>query len=181
MEDSTNSEQLNKQISLLCLIKQYPKQLFAGACIGGFITLPFTTIFVFVNPILKVKSHLTSMNFMELQFLLSVIAVITLLTSGLIADKYTPTNVMKLASKLLIIFAIPLCYMLDNNSILIVIIAEIILIILNELLLGPSHAFLKQIFFLCHADIVQVSLWFLLRNVTNRWINTNYRKLFIQD
>ncbi|MCC2624455.1 MAG: proline/betaine transporter [Burkholderiales bacterium] len=146
MQDSTSHEQLSRNISFFKLVRQYPKQLFAGICIGGFITTPFTTILVFVNPILKLRSHLNNTNFMSLQFLLSVVAVISLLVSGLLADKFTSAKTMKLAAKLLIILAIPLCYMLDSKVILIVIIAEVALIILNELLFGPSNAFLKQIF-----------------------------------
>ena len=146
MADSVNHEDLTKHESLVKIIVTYPKQLFAGVCIGGFSTLPFTTVLSFINPVLKTKGYFSGFTFMTLQFVLSSIAVIVLISSGLIADRVTPAKVMRYASIALLILSVPLGFMLQSYSLWLIICAEIILVVLNELLLGPSNAYLKQLF-----------------------------------
>jgi MHS family proline/betaine transporter-like MFS transporter len=53
---------------------------------------------------------------------------------------------MRYASITLLILSIPLGFMLQSYSLWFIIGAEIILVVLNELLLGPSNAYLKQLF-----------------------------------
>jgi MHS family proline/betaine transporter-like MFS transporter len=130
-----------KQICVL-----YPKEIFAGICIGGFSTLPFTTVLTFINPWLKTNGYLDSLQFMQFQFLLSTIAVVTLVLAGFFADRYSPARVMKKGVLALLILTIPLAIMLESMNLYWIISAEIILVILNEILLGPSNAYLKQIF-----------------------------------
>ncbi len=146
MTESVNHEDLAKRESLGKIIVTYPKQLFAGVCIGGFSTLPFTTVLSFINPVLKTKGYFSGFAFMSLQFALSSIAVIILISSGLIADRVTPAKVMRYASIALLILSIPLGFMLQSYSLWLIICAEVILVVLNELLLGPSNAYLKQLF-----------------------------------
>lgn len=146
MTESIGHDALDDKVSLKQLFTVYPMQIFTGVCIGGFITLPFTTVLTFINPMLVSKGVITSFQFMLLQFVLSIIAVVVLLASGMAADRFSSRRVMQSAALLLIILGIPLGYMLASQYLALIIIAEIILIIINEVLLGPSNAFLKSIF-----------------------------------
>ncbi|MEN9945963.1 MAG: hypothetical protein RLZZ293_349 [Pseudomonadota bacterium] len=146
MSESVSGHDLNQHINLSAIFTNYRRQMFAGVCIGGFATLPFTTVLAFINPVLKTKNYLTSFEFMLLQFSLSIIAVLVLLSSGFIADRISPHKVMRQASICLIVLAIPLSLMLQSMLIKWVIVAEISLVVINEFLLGPSNAYLKQLF-----------------------------------
>lgn len=146
MTESLNHSELDNHASLGSIFKNYPKQIFAGVCIGGFSTVPFSTVLAFINPVLKTKGYLSGFGFMSLQFALSTIAVIILLTSGLLADKLTPLKVMRRATIWLIILSVPLGLMLQSMTIWLIIAAEITLVVINEFLLGPSNAYLKQLF-----------------------------------
>jgi MHS family proline/betaine transporter-like MFS transporter len=86
------------------------------------------------------------MQFMQLQFALSTIAVITLVSAGFFADKLSPIKIMRTASVLLVLLAWPLGMLLDSSNLYFVLGAEIALVVINEILLGPSNAYLKQIF-----------------------------------
>lgn len=146
MAESADLEVLRHRISFRQLFKSYPYQIFAGACIGGFITLPFTTVLSFINPLLATKGYLNNFQFMLLQFGLSIVAVVVLLVSGMASDRYTPYKIMKFAALGLIILAIPLSTLLASQVIILILISEIILITLNEMLLGPSNGYLKSLF-----------------------------------
>ncbi len=146
MTESASSEQLMDKTSFRKLFLLYPYQLLAGSCIGGFITLPFTTVLSFINPMLMTQGYFNNFQFMLLQFSLSVIAVIVLLISGTAADKYTSEKIMRFAAIGLILLGVPLSFLLDSQNIILILIAEISLIIINEMLLGPSNAYLKSIF-----------------------------------
>lgn len=146
MTESVSKHELVKSPSLLSIFKNQPRALFAGLCIGGFITVPFTTVLTFINPVLKTKGLMSSMQFMQLQFALSTIAVITLVSAGFFADKLSPIKIMRAASILLVLVAWPLGMLLDSSNLYFVLGAEIALVVINEILLGPSNAYLKQIF-----------------------------------
>lgn len=146
MTESVTHAELNNHASLGSIFKSYPKSLFAGVCIGGFSTVPFSTVLAFINPVLKTKGYLSGFAFMSLQFTLSTIAVITLVVSGVLADKLTPSKVMRNATLWLIILSIPLGLMLQSMMLWLIIAAEITLVVINEFLLGPSNAYLKQLF-----------------------------------
>lgn len=146
MIESVRSDQLVDNTPFRQLFLFYPYQLLASACIGGFITLPFTTVLSFINPMLVTQGYFNNFQFMLLQFSLSLIAVIVLLASGIAADKYTPQKIMRFAATGLILLGLPLSFMLDSQNIILILIAEISLIIINEMLLGPSNAYLKSIF-----------------------------------
>ncbi|MES2204057.1 MAG: MFS transporter [Pseudomonadota bacterium] len=146
MAESASSDQLIDKTSFRQLFFSYPYQLLAGICIGGFITLPFTTVLSFVNPMLATQGYFSNSQFMALECGLSVIAVIVLLLSGMLADKYTPHKTMCFAAMALIILGVPMCFLLNSQNIFLILIAEISLIIMNEMLLGPSNAYLKSIF-----------------------------------
>jgi MHS family proline/betaine transporter-like MFS transporter len=128
------------------LFKKYPRELFAGFFIGGFATVPFTTVLFFINPVLTTKGYFSSHELMIAQTLLIIIAIITLITAGRMADKYSPKKVMQLGAIFLMLFSYPLLRLVDHGTLFVILFAEIIFIIINEILLGPSNAYLKSIF-----------------------------------
>lgn len=146
MTESVSKHELVKSPNLLNILKNQPRALFAGFCIGGFITVPFTTVLTFINPVLKTKGLMSSMQFMQFQFALSAIAVVTLVIAGFFADKLSPIKIMRVASLLLVVLAWPLGILLDSSNLYFILGAEIALVVINEILLGPSNAYLKQIF-----------------------------------
>ena len=128
------------------LIQTYPWQLLAGFFIGGFATLPFTTVLTFINPVLMTTGYFTSHQMMWLQTGLVVVAILTLITAGHIADRYSAKRVMQIGAILLVFLAYPLLLLVNTKLIGFLVLAQTILIILNEILLGPSNAYLKKAF-----------------------------------
>ncbi len=136
----------SSQHHLKALIKHYPSQLVAGIFIGGFATVPFTTVITFLNPVLMTQGIFTKQTLMLLQSFLIVIAIFTLVIAGRIADKKSPESVMKFGALSLVLLAFPLLWVIDQSDFYLVVIAQMILIIINEVLLGPSNACLKNLF-----------------------------------
>lgn len=135
-----------KSQGLFTLFKQFPRELIAGIFIGGLATAPYTTVFIFVLPILTAKGLMTSHQFMIIQFTLTLFVIATLLLVGFIADLKTPIKVMRLSCLLLICFSYPLLSIVDNANIFYIVVAMALLIIINEIFLGPCNAYLKTIF-----------------------------------
>jgi MHS family proline/betaine transporter-like MFS transporter len=129
------------------LLKQYPRELLTGIFIGGFATVPFTTVLTFINPMLMAKGFFTKHELMWLQSLIILIAVIALVLAGLFADKHSPKKVMRIGCILLMICSYPLLLLTQGQvTVMGVIIAEAVIVIINEILLGPSNAYLKSLF-----------------------------------
>ena len=135
-----------KKHDLKTLIKEYPYQILAGIFIGGFSTTPFTTVISFINPVLMTKGYMSTQVLMLLQSFLIFVAIVTLIVAGRVADKKSPQAVMKFGSLLLIILALPLLWVVDLGIFSLIVIAQMLLIIINEILLGPSNACLKNLF-----------------------------------
>jgi len=132
--------------SLKNLIKDHPRQLLAGVFIGGFVTAPFTTVVTFINPVLMIKGFMSSHQMMWLQSLMVVIGMVALIFAGRFADKTSPRKVMLLGAFCLSIFSLPLLMLVDLGSVFWLIFASATLVIINDLILGSSNAFLKNIF-----------------------------------
>ncbi|MBX9586058.1 MAG: MFS transporter [Gammaproteobacteria bacterium] len=136
----------NKEHSLRKLIQLYPRQIIAGAFIGGFITIPFTTVLTFVNPVLMTKGFMTAHQLMWLQTLMIAVGVIIILITGKLADYFSARKVMLFGAASLIIFSYPLLLLIDQHSFFWLIFSSIIFVTINDIILGPSNAFLKNIF-----------------------------------
>lgn len=130
----------------IAMVKGYPKELGAGVFIGAFITTPFTTVLTFINPVLMAKGYYTGHQLMLLQTLMSIIAIITLICAGMMADRKSPLKVMSIGCLALLVFSYPLLVLIDNGQFLGILFASILLIIINEICLGPSNAYLKNLF-----------------------------------
>lgn len=135
-----------KEHSFTNLIRRFPRQIIAGAFIGGFITIPFTTVLTFVNPVLMTKGFMTAHQLMWLQTLMIAIGVIVILITGKIADYASPRKVMLFGAASLALFSYPLLLLIDQHSFFWLIFSSIIFVIINDIILGPSNAFLKNIF-----------------------------------
>lgn len=147
LAESPNFQPADKMThTMKYLCRTYPRQLIATFFVGGFATLPFTTVLAFINPVLMTKGYLSSLDLMLIQALIILIAIITLVLAGRFADQFNPRCIMLVGSIGLLLFSFPLLVVIDKASLLWVIAAEIILIIFNELLLGPSNAYLKNLF-----------------------------------
>ena len=126
------------------MVKQYGTELLAGIFIGGYATLLYTTVLIFINPVRMAKGHINSHQLMIQQTLLLLIAVTALIISGKLADKYSPKKIMQWSSLILIVFAYPLLTLIDAGHALFFSMA--VLIILNEMVLAPANAYLKNLF-----------------------------------
>jgi len=136
----------SKRHTLGNLFKKFPRELLAGIFIGGFATAPFMSVLAFVNPMLVAKGFFTNHQLMWLQSLIILVGVVAVVLAGLAADKHSPKQVMRVGCILLMIFSYPLLLLMDSGATLWVILAEAAIIIINEVLLGPSNAYLKKIF-----------------------------------
>lgn len=135
-----------KTHTLINLLKNYPREMIAGMFMGGFATLPFTTILMFVNPVLMTQEIITKPGLMLLQTYLILVAISSLLIAGYFADKLTPARVMKFGALSLVLLAYPLVLVFDFKILALIVFAQTLLIMINELLLGPSNACLKNLF-----------------------------------
>ncbi len=135
-----------KDQSWLKLFQQYPRQILAGFFIGGFATVPFSTVITFINPVLMTKGFMTAHQLMWLQTLMIAVGVIVLLITGKIADYSSPRKVMRYGALLLTILAFPLLALVDLQSFFWLILSSTLLIVINDIILGPSNAYLKNIF-----------------------------------
>jgi len=134
------------QHSFAKMLKKYPQQLFAGVMLGGLATVPFTTVIVFINPAL-VKAHIiTVQQMMEMQAILIGVAIAVVIRAGRLADQISPKFVMQMGAIALVVFAYPLLHLINSHSYTIILTAEIALIAINEIVLGPSNAYLKNLF-----------------------------------
>jgi MFS family permease len=147
MLESPSFEQADGQReNFLALCKQFPIEIIAGIFIGGFATVPFTTILAFVVPVLMTKGFISSQQFMVIQSILIFVAILALVIAGRFADRSSPLRIMKLGAIALILFSYPALYLLDKGTLAAFFIAAAVIIIINEILLGPSNAFLKNLF-----------------------------------
>lgn len=126
------------------LLKQYPKELFAGFCIGGFATMPYTTVLTFINPVLMTKGVITAQQLMQTQSLIILIAILALIISGRCADRLSPRKVMQWGCLFLILIAWPGLFLIDHHQL--TFFALSLMIIANEMLLAPANAYLKNLF-----------------------------------
>lgn len=132
--------------SLKNMFKRYPLQLIAGVFIGGFSCAAFTTAIMFINPVLMAKGLMTREQLMVIQVFLTLTAIITLVVAGQQSDKKTPFKLIQFGSLALIFLSYPLLFWLDSGKFLGLILAQMILIIINEIVLGASNAYFKTLF-----------------------------------
>ncbi len=135
-----------QKFSFSHLIKQYPKEILAGIFIGGFSTTPFSMVLIFINPVLATRGYISNSELMILETILILVAIFSLLFSGKIADRTSPAYVMKWGCLLLFVFAYPLGWLIDTGINAWIVLSEIIIIIINEILLGPANAYLTSLF-----------------------------------
>lgn len=135
-----------QQYRFLTLLKNYPQELIAGIFIGAYATIPFTTVMLFINPVLVSTGYFTNHDLMLFQILLSFFAIFSLIAFGALSDKISPIKVIRLSCWMLILFSYLFLYLVDQGNRFGIFIAEICLIVINEILLGPANAYLKNLF-----------------------------------
>jgi MHS family proline/betaine transporter-like MFS transporter len=133
-------------LPLGAMLKKFPRELIAAMLLGGFATIPYSTAMVFVAPVLMSEKLMTMHQFMWLETVLLIIGIITLIPTGIIADKHSPRKVMAFGSWALILLSYPLLYLVDLRSVIGIVCGLSGLIIINEVVIGPSHVFLKNLF-----------------------------------
>ena len=117
-----------------------------AAAIGAFATVPFTTVVIFINPFLTVHHYVTAHQMMLLQLLVILFAMIVLIWAGYLADRFGPKRVMLAGALIITLFSLPALMGLDHNNFPWIIAGQLTLILGNELLLGPSNAYMKRSF-----------------------------------
>jgi MHS family proline/betaine transporter-like MFS transporter len=135
-----------KHQTLSQMIKTYPKELLAGVFAGAYATITFTSVLTFINPVLMSRGYFTSHQLMLFQSLLVALAIITLIPSAMVADRTTPARVMKASCWGLILFTYPILLIVEKGSLTTTLPALALLIIVGEIFMGPSNAFLKNLF-----------------------------------
>lgn len=128
------------------LIKDHPRQLIAGVFIGGFATVPFTTIISFIVPVLMTKGFMTSHQMMWIQSLLILCGFFVLILSGHLADRYSPQKIMRFGAVSLIAFSIPLLMLTEMQSLFWLILGSIGIVSINQIVLGPANVYMKKSF-----------------------------------
>lgn len=147
LQESPSFKSANLKVhTIKQLLRNHPHELITCFFVGGFATLSFTTVLTFVNPVLMTTGYLTSHEMMWLQTLLVIVAIVALIAAGYLADRHTPSKIMLMGSGLLTVFACPLLWLINTKMLAVIILAQILLIICNELLLGPANAYLKNCF-----------------------------------
>lgn len=144
--ESPHFQKANPTQTYKKLIATYPLEIVAGFFVGAFATIPFTTTLSFLMPVLMAKHVITSQQFMIIQSCLILLGIISLIAAGIFADKKTPTRIMKYGAMALTILPLPLLLLADKIGLLGCLITAVSLILINEIVLGPSNAFLKNLF-----------------------------------
>ncbi len=132
--------------NLLALFKEHPKELLASIFVGAFVTVPVTTIFVFIDPVLMAKQFINHQQLMLMQTFLILVIIATLIPASRLADKKTPYYVMRIGCWSLAIFSYPLMYLVDSHNIGLLLFGLIGLCIINEIFVAPTNAYLKNLF-----------------------------------
>ncbi len=132
--------------SFLQLIKDYPREVIAGICIGALATVPYTTVIAFVCPVLVAKGFINSHQLMILQCGIAVYSIFALLIAGYIADKTSIPKTMLVGALGLILLPYPLLMAVDQHISWLLLPALTTIVICNEIFLAPSNAYLKNIF-----------------------------------
>ena len=135
-----------QQNSALAMLKLYPLELFTSVFVGGFTAIPFITVLTFINLVLMTKGYFTQQQLMLTQALMILVAIITVLLAGIVADYFTPVKWMKACCSALIIFSYPLLILIDSKNIFYSIAGLSGIIMITEFLHGPAHAYLKNLF-----------------------------------
>jgi len=132
--------------SLKNLFRIYPKQLTAAFFVGGFATLSFTTVLTFINPVLMTIGFFTAHQMMWLQTLIIIFAILVLISAGKLSDRFSPYKIMRFGAWGLVILACPLMWLVNMKIIWLLVACQLMLILCNEMLLGPANAYLKALF-----------------------------------
>lgn len=147
LHESPHFKPANKlEHTLKNMFKKFPRQIIAGIFIGGFVTAPFTTVITFINPVLMTKGYMTSHELMWLQSLLITIGLVVLILAGRFSDKLSPRKVMLFGAVALALFSLPILMLIDTQSFFWLFAASAMLVIINDIILGSSNAYLKNIF-----------------------------------
>ena len=153
LQDKTPSQ------PLLQLLKTNSRAILVAASIGAFCTVPFTTVVIFVNPYLTEHGYFDPHQMMILQTAVILFAIVALIVAGFLADRFGPKKVMLTGALIIIFLSIPSLLGLDHHHLDWIIAGQLMLILGNELLLGPSNAYMKRSFPV-HARYRGVSLGF---------------------
>lgn len=146
MPESVHFKPATEQHSLKNMFKRYPRELVAGAFIGGFSCVAFVTALSFINPVLTTKGLMTRPQLMGIQVFLTFVAIVSLISSGYWADKKSPVKIIYCGAVALICLSYPLLHLIDRANFFDLILAQILLVFVNELVLGPSNAYFKSLF-----------------------------------
>lgn len=146
MPESPHFKNADETHTVINMIKSHPRQLCAGVFVGGFSSAAFTTVLLFINPVLMAKGLMPRQTLMHLQVYLTFLAIITLILAGQIADKISPIKIMRYGCLALIFLSYPLLCYIDSGKQVYILLAEMGLVMINEIILGPSNAYLKDLF-----------------------------------
>lgn len=145
--------------SLVVILRTSWKAMLVAMAIGAFSTVPFTTIVVFINPFVAVHGLLTAHHMMLLQFVIIAFSMTALVLSGYLADRLGAKKVMLTGVSIVLFCALPSLLGLTHHNLIWIIIGELVLLLGNEMVLGPSNAYLTQKFSV-HARYRGISLGF---------------------
>lgn len=122
------------------------RSILVAAAIGAFSTVPFSTVIIFINPFLTTQGFLTTHQMMLLQMLIIAFAIIALVTSGYLADKFGGKKIMLTGTAIIAVFSLPCLMGLTHHNLTWIIIGQLTLILGNEMVLGPSNAYMTRSF-----------------------------------
>ncbi len=147
MMESPNFERANPQKQgLKKLLKEQPQELLAGVFIGGFATVPATTVLLFINPVLMTQGYFTHHQLMLVQTFLIFIAIVTLLGVGFIADRAVPSRIMTWSAWAFFLLTYPLLRAVDSGHFYPLFISLALMLMLSECFLSPMHTYYKRCF-----------------------------------
>jgi MHS family proline/betaine transporter-like MFS transporter len=133
-------------LPIMVMIKRFPRELLAAMFMGGFAVISFATTITFITPVFMAEGLINAHELMFLESGLTLLGMLALVPIGLIADKFSPQKVLIYGSWALTIFGYPLLYLIDSHKVVNLVFASSCLIIINEMVVGPTHAFLKNLF-----------------------------------
>lgn len=136
-----------QKINFSFLLKHFPLQLITFTFLGGMITIPFTTVLAFINPVLLTQHVFSKQSLMWHQAIVSFYCMVLLVLTGFVSRKIKLEILIVSALAGLVVLSYPLLTLTHNvKSSIFILLAEMGILFFNEMILGPLNAFGKTLF-----------------------------------
>jgi MHS family proline/betaine transporter-like MFS transporter len=128
------------------VLKHYPLSLLICIFIGATATVPYYIILTFMNSSLMTLKIITPSEMMTMNAFMLSVCIITLPLMGWLSDKIGQKRLMLFSAGALLVFAYPFFMAYSTHNLYLIFIFQIVMLSLNEAFVGPSNAYMSELF-----------------------------------